>query len=284
MCGAARLTEKREGTYVTTKARALLLNMRRSSYTAGRTPEWPERRVPMVKFLEGIEGGPPSVILAQECTKEQQLFISDKLGYEAFGNGVLPRTELDRDREGDNVVVFYHPHDWERVEQRIYWAGIVDKVGRTYIRAAKLKRKSTGASMWFATCHPPPAAKLKPVRMTHVRTLAKFLHAGGVDMGKLLWSSDWNDSAMYPASGVRTMLRKDYGLVDARDVLSADEFVGNSTNTAHGFKPTAHDGKHIDAHLAGKHVRFRYAKVLRTDDIRPVMPTDHNGILAGIEF
>lgn len=267
-----------------TKARALLLNMRRSSYTTGKTPEWPARRVPLIKYLEGIDGGPPSVMLAQECTREQQIYVTDKLGYHAFGNGVLPRTELDRDRNGDNVAIFYHPNDWERIEQRIYWAGIVDNVGRTYVRAAKLKRKSTGEAMWFATCHPPATAKLKPVRLAHVRTLAKLMVGGGVDMSKLLWSADWNCSVMYPHNGVRTLLRKGWGLVDAREVLSADDFVGNTANTAHGFKPTAHDGKHIDAHLAGKRVRFRYAKVLRTDTFRPVPPTDHNGILAGIEF
>lgn len=267
-----------------TKARALLLNMRRSTYTAGRTPEWPARRGPMVKFIEGITGGPPGVILAQECTREQQTYLMDHLGYHAFGNGINPRTALDRDRAGDNVAVFYLPTDWSRVTQWIGWAGVIGGIGRTYCRAVKLERRQTGESMWFATCHPPAGAKYLTLSMRHVRTLAGLMNRDGVDFTKLLWSADWNSAAMYPHRGIRTMLRNEYGLVDARAVLSADQFIGNSTNSSHHFRATGHDGRQIDAHLCGKKVRFRYAEVLRTDTIKPVPPTDHNAILAGIEF
>ena len=263
----------------------------------GVRPTPADRKIPLrraltyVPDLAGVvpaqgEYNPAGVMLLQECVADAQRYIVAELAergftYVGFGNGIQPRTSLDKDRSGDNGVILYDAERYKEQGRRIAWAGVAGGM-RTYCRAIQLRRKGTQDSAWFLVTHPPNSVVSETYRMKHVRFVARLMGNLGVDHSRGIWGADWNSDARYPARGVRTLLRNEYRYVDVRDVLAADMFAGNSLNTANGFKAAKRDGRQIDATLVGAKIRARWSRIIRNDEGQNRWAADHQFQVSGL--
>lgn len=238
-----------------------------------------KRRQPLVDALKAIPGGPPGIMLLQECTEPCDRWLRKALGYHGYGNGINSRGPNDFDRSGDNVAVLWDPHDYRPGSSRVKYVGV--GATRTFVRAIELIRRGSGDHVWAIVTHPPSSVVTETFRMKQVRSMGRWLDGEGVDLSRAVWGADWNSSRQYPERGIRTLLRNEFGMVDVTSVLSAEAFEGNSTNTHHGFRATEHNGRHIDGIVIGRRVWARKGAVYRTD-VPPQKhwPADHNWVVA----
>jgi hypothetical protein len=239
------------------------------------------RKQPLLDAFKAIPGGPPGILILQECVAETQEWLEAGLGYTGYGNGIHKRGPMDRDRSGDNGVILWDPESYKAGSSRVKYVGV--GATNTFVRVITLTRIRTGDSVNVAVTHPPNSVVTETFRMHQIRSLARYVKSQGFSLANMVWGADWNSSIVYPNRGVRTMMETEFGLRDIERLLSADDFHGNSINSDNHFKPTRMDGKKIDAILIGSKVRARAGMVYRTDaPPQKNWCADHNWIIGNL--
>lgn len=256
-----------------TNAKVLEINCKRSS--APGNPTWATRKAKLLAIIKNITGGVPSVVMTNECTKEQQAYLATGLGFSAYGN--------DPDIEFDNVAVLWNAATWDQVEE--YYIKAEAKGGDRYLRAVKLQHKvdTAVAPVWFASTHLTSGADYAALRRNEALQFVHQMEADAIDMRRMVISADWNDIPQYPLTGVRKTLHPWFR--GQRDILPNSKITGETWNTHHGFKATRFEKKWLDDILLGRDITARYCNVVKTNPAPASLAgTDHHGVLAGISF
>lgn len=260
---------------VTTRARLLSLNTRRSSSPVDAlipTRRWVNRKPRLIAFIKNVA---PSVIGLQEATKTQSHDITAGLGanWTYFGG----------DGAG-NVPIMWDSSKWDPIDS---FESPLPAGGERYIVMVELRSRTTGGTFGAVNVHltvgdsrQQQAWRHDQIEIACLWARQRFQH------GRIVIFGDFN-SDCYPGDdrigGVRREAAK-HGFRHLRYKLD-DEITRNNYSTFNGWKTTPRDGRWIDDILTTTTVK-PYAGAVFIAGPPNIVPTctDHNGVFAKVEF
>jgi endonuclease/exonuclease/phosphatase family metal-dependent hydrolase len=247
-----------------TRARVFNVNTKRSDVACPASQKWSLRRPKLVKII--TEVAQPSILTVQECTPEQEKHLLADLAKWSKSAWKLATH--------GNSGVFWNTAKWTGTNARDF--DLAAKKGELERRLAVVdltsistkERITVGATHLSVHYSGSAAYRIKQVDQI-CDVLKGDLNVVGADLNSTL-------SVKVPSP--RQEFSKDQGMLGLRDKCTT-KVVRGDWNTHHGFKPTKRNGDWLDEIETGKAIKVYAAEVIPTGTA-----TDHNGLLARIEF
>jgi endonuclease/exonuclease/phosphatase family metal-dependent hydrolase len=246
-----------------TRARIFNINTRRSDVTCLPQHNWKVRRPKLVKIIISVE---PSILTVQECTPEQEKDLMADLSkwsksvwkLATHGNsGVMWNTGK---WTGSNIRDFDLQSAKGQMTRRFTVADLtsIKTKEKITVGASHLSVHYSGSAAW---------------RIKQVDQICDILKGGLNVVG-----ADLNSTLGTEVPSPRKEFKTDQAMLGLRDKCTTPVVRGD-WNTHTGYKPTKCEGKWLDEIETGSAITVYAAEVVPTDQA-----TDHNGLLARIEF
>lgn len=246
-----------------TRARIFNVNTRRSDVPCSAEVKWSRRRPKLVQVIISVA---PSIMTVQECTPEQE---TDLLGDLArWSNSVWKLATHG------NSGVMWDTAKWTGSNIRDFdLAAPAGELTRRFTVADLTSVKTGGKITVGAThlsVHFSSSAVWRIKQADQICDILKGdLNVVGADLNSTL-----SDSVPSPRKEFKT----DQGMLGLREKCTTPVIRGEF-NTHHGYQPTKREGKWLDEIETGKAITVYASEVVLTGT-----STDHNGLLARIEF